>query len=83
VLGAMVADRPFHRLDELAGIKCPSLVVANEGDPLHPTHIAGAIAKALLAARLCRVPSRYLSPAEHVAALRGEVRQFLDQLGEF
>jgi pimeloyl-ACP methyl ester carboxylesterase len=79
----MVADRPFHRLDLLAGINPPSLVIANEGDPLHPIHIAGAIAEALPAVGLRMVPSRYLSAPEHVAALRGEVRQFLDQLGEF
>lgn len=83
VLGAMVADRPFHSLDALVGIKCESLVIGNEGDPLHPVYIAGAIAETLPMARLRMVPSRYLSPAEHVAALRGEVRQFLDQLGEF
>jgi len=83
VLGAMVADRPFARLDVLGRIACDALVIANDGDPLHPTYIGQALAATLPRARLAMIPSRYLSPTAHVTALRGEVRQFLDQLGEF
>jgi pimeloyl-ACP methyl ester carboxylesterase len=82
VLGAMVADRPFHRLGELAAVTCKCLVVANDDDPLHPVRVATEIAEALPAARLCLIPSRYRSPAEHFPALRAAVQQFLDQLGE-
>jgi pimeloyl-ACP methyl ester carboxylesterase len=83
VLGAMVADRPFARLDALGGITCKALVVANEGDPLHPIYIGRTLAVMLAHARLQMIPSRYLAPAEHLTALRGEVGQFLDQLGEY
>jgi pimeloyl-ACP methyl ester carboxylesterase len=82
MLGDMVADRPFHRLDMLTRITCKSLVITNDGDPLHPFNIAAAIAGALPRAELRIIPSRYFLPAEHVAALRSEVAQFLDQLGE-
>jgi pimeloyl-ACP methyl ester carboxylesterase len=82
VLGAMVSDRPFHRLGELAAITCKCLVVANDDDPLHPVRIAREIADRLPDARLHLVPSRYRSPAEHFAALQAAVRQFLNQLGE-
>lgn len=83
VLGAMVADRPFERLDVLGRIACDALVIANDGDPLHPIYIGQALAATLHRARLAMIPSRYLAPTEHVTALRGEVRQFLDHLGEY
>lgn len=83
VLGAMVADRPFARLDALGGLARHALVLANAGDPLHPVYIARALAGTLAQARLQTIPSRYLAPAEHLTALRGEVGQFLDQLGEY
>jgi pimeloyl-ACP methyl ester carboxylesterase len=83
VLGAMVADRPFHHLATLGSIKVPALVIGNDGDPLHPAQIAGALARALPGARLAMVPSRYLEAERHLAALRVELRSFLDQLGEY
>jgi len=83
VLGAMVADRPFPRLDALSGISCKALVIVNGGDPLHPVYIGRTIATALPHARLRAIPSRYLEPDQHLTALRGEVGQFLDQLGEY
>jgi pimeloyl-ACP methyl ester carboxylesterase len=83
VLGAMVSDRPFHSLDALSAIGCPALVVANDGDPLHPVRIADEIAARLPRARYERVPSRYLAPAEHFPALRAAALRYLGQLGDF
>lgn len=83
VLDLMVADRPLRSVEELAAVCCKSLVIANDGDPLHPVRIAQAIADRLPQSRLELVPSRYLKPAEHLAALRAAVSHFLDQLGEF
>ncbi len=82
VLGAMVADRPFVAREALSGIPCKALVIANDGDPLHPVAIARETAAHLRGAQLQMVPSRYTAPTEHVAALRDAVQKFLDQLGE-
>lgn len=83
VLGAMVSDRPFDRLDQLGALRAKALVVGNDGDPLHPVRIAEEIAGALPDARLRMIPSRYLAPAEHLVALRGAVTQFLTDLGAY
>ena len=83
VLSAMVDDRPFAPLDVLAAIRCKALVVSNDGDPLHPVAIAREIAARLPRAALRHIPSRYLEPTAHVAALREAVAQFLNELGEF
>jgi pimeloyl-ACP methyl ester carboxylesterase len=83
VLSALVEDRPFESLDDLARIARPAAVFANADDPLHPPAIAEAIAARLPFARLVRIPSRYMEPAAHLAALRSEATQFLIRLGEF
>ena len=36
VLTAMVNDRPFSQMEELQSINVPTLVIANDDDPLHP-----------------------------------------------
>jgi pimeloyl-ACP methyl ester carboxylesterase len=83
VLGAMVADRPIDQLEELGGVTAKTLVIANDGDPLHPVECAAVIAARLSRATLRHIPSRYLEPARHLAALRAEVRNFLNELGEY
>ena len=40
VLKTMVADQPVARLEDLAQINCPALVIGNKADPLHPLRLA-------------------------------------------
>lgn len=82
VLHAMVHDRPFADLRSLSEIACPALVVANDDDPLHPVAVAHDIYGHLLEARYALLPSRYLAPSEHFAALRGEIDAFLGLKGD-
>ncbi len=82
VLNAMVHDRPFARLSELADIACPALVIANEGDPLHPIAVAQDIYAHLPEARYALLPSRYLEQSQHFSALTGEINAFLGLTGD-
>ncbi len=78
VLSALVLDRPFAALADLAKVNCDALVIGNDGDPLHPAALAQTLAAALPAARYRHLPSRYLDPAGHGEALLREVQSFLD-----
>ena len=82
VLNAMVHDRPFANLNELAEIACPALVIANEGDPLHPVAVAEDIFAHLPEARYALLPSRYLEQSQHFSALKGEIDAFLGLTGD-
>ena len=82
VLNAMVHDRPFANLHDLAHIACPALVIANEGDPLHPVAVAQDIFAHLPEARYALLPSRYLEQAQHFSALKGEIDAFLGLTGD-
>jgi len=83
VLEQMVMDRPLDNREGLAMVAAKSLVLANDGDPLHPIAVAHEIASRLPASEFHLIPSRYLEPAEHVAALQAQVAAFLNQLGAY
>lgn len=77
MLHAMVHDRPFAHLADLETITCPAVVMANPDDPLHPIAIAQHIYGRLPNAEYRLLPSRYLAPAGHFAALTFAIDTFL------
>ena len=77
VLPAMVADRPFRRIDSLKKCHLPALVVGNNADPLHPAMIAREICGALAQAEYFHAPPKYLAPREHQTAVLNSIEQFL------
>lgn len=77
VLSALVDDQPFGRLEDLAGINCPALVLGNNADPLHPPQIARVIAGSLPKGRYAHLPPRYLESEAHSSALLTHFQSFL------
>ncbi|WP_306258553.1 alpha/beta fold hydrolase [Pararhizobium sp. IMCC21322] len=77
VLSELVDDQPFGRLEDLAGINCPALVLGNNADPLHPPRIARIIAGSLPKGRYAHLPPRYLEAEAHGAALLTHFHSFL------
>lgn len=77
VLSALVDDQPFGRLEDLAGINCPALVLGNNADPLHPPRIARVIAGSLPMGRYAHLPPRYLEAEAHGSALLTHFHSFL------
>ncbi|MAE47402.1 MAG: alpha/beta hydrolase [Planctomycetes bacterium] len=79
VLYRMVDDRPFGAMDEMAEIRCPTLVIANEGDPVHPLPLGVKLSQAIDEAQLEVIPPRYAQASAHQAALTQALQGFLDQ----
>lgn len=77
VLSKLVDDQPFGRLEDLAGINCPALVLGNNADPLHPPRIARVIAGSLPKGRYVHLPPRYLEAEAHASALLTHFHSFL------
>lgn len=77
VLIDLVDDRPFRRLEDLAGVDCPALVLGNNADPLHPPRIARVTASSLPHGGYVHLPPRYLEPDAHGAALLTHFHSFL------
>ena len=80
VLRVMVDDRPIRSMADLARLSQSTLVIGNDGDPLHPAEMARAIATAIPNARHAHVPSRYLETVAHQKALTEEIQAFLGGL---
>ena len=79
VLPRMVADQPFRNLTDLCAMRCPTLVIGNDEDPLHPAELARTLANAIPHATYEHIPPRYVRAADHAAALSRSARDFLDR----
>jgi pimeloyl-ACP methyl ester carboxylesterase len=62
---------------DLAGLRAPTLVLANGEDPMHPLALAEKLARLLPAAELRRVTSKSVDPARHVEEVRRAIGKFL------
>ena len=78
VLHQMVDDRPFSSMGDLGEVHCPTLVVTNRSDPLHPMGLGDELARAIGGAQHEVVPPRYTAAADHQSALTQAIQKFLD-----
>jgi pimeloyl-ACP methyl ester carboxylesterase len=71
---------PFHHPDDYGRIQAPSIVVAHEGDPLHPVRAAKLLADRIPDCELvvAREPGYWTS---HPDAFMGEMLRWLERLG--
>lgn len=79
VLYEMVSDCPIASLDDLARVKHSTVVIGNEGDPLHPHSMAETLAGAIPHARLETISSRYLAAEKHQQDLTRVLQGFMDE----
>lgn len=80
ILNHMVQDAPITSMTDLNQLSHPTLVIANEDDPLHPYSFAVDIAERIPTARLEKVISRYINNEQHRAEVRSLVSSFLSHL---
>jgi len=76
VLERMPADHPLPDGSRWADIATPTLVIATQGDPIHPFATAEAIAARLPNARLREVPSKDTDPGAHTREVVAAVAAF-------
>lgn len=81
ILESMIHDRPFHRMDDLARVQFPSMVLGNDDDPLHPFDFSQKIHKRIEGSQLVKVTSRYVDDSLHRHELRSAVESFLTNIG--
>lgn len=79
LLRTMIDDRPITKINDLARLSCPTIVVGNNADPLHPPQLARAIANATPGARYEHSPPRYLEPEAHRAAIEQHFKILISQ----
>ena len=77
VISHMVADHPFDELEALQNITTPSLVIANDNDPLHPYEIAEKIAQNIADCELIKVISPYINRNLHQNTVREIIQDYL------
>lgn len=80
VLESMYNDRPFNDRAELKKITQPSLIIANEDDPLHPFAMAQEIQKWVAGSQLVKIVSRYIDNEAHRKAVYSTVHEFVNTL---
>ena len=79
VLRALVNDRPLTDRNELRAVNHPTLVIANEDDPLHPVQLARDLHEALPNSQWLEIPSRYVEREAHREALRTAIADFVER----
>ena len=79
ILINMFEDAPINNLADLAKIEQPSLVIANDDDPLHPFDFATVIDADLPNSEIHKVVSRYVDDEKHRLQVRELVTSFLDR----
>jgi pimeloyl-ACP methyl ester carboxylesterase len=72
-------DRPVADPAVVRCIRVPTLVLAQQGDPLHPCAVAAELVRAIPGARLGQLTPKSADPARHAADVQRAVRRFLEQ----
>ncbi len=80
LLGQIAADGPGVSREEIAALRCPTLVVGNEEDAVHPASLARALADLIPSARFVMAPPKAVDGPAHQAAVRAAIADFLSAL---
>jgi pimeloyl-ACP methyl ester carboxylesterase len=77
ILERLRGDAPCQSLDELAHINVPTLVLANQQDPVHPFEYGRILAHAIPGAQFAELTPKSQSLARHQADLQQHLERFL------
>ncbi len=66
---------------EIAAVTLPTLVVATEGEAVHPTAVARWLAERIPAARLVTVPSKSVDRSGYLRGMQGALGRFFQDFG--
>ncbi len=78
ILERLPGDAPNRSREAWGGIRVPTLVLANERDPVHPLEYGQALAAAIPGARLERITSKEVDAELHNRELRAAILRFLE-----
>ena len=70
---------PFGSMEDLARIHQPTLILATDNDPVHPSSIAQTIASTMPRSRLARVVAKSQDLHEHLCQCSQQINDFLDE----
>lgn len=79
VINSMVLDKPFLSLKDLEKINVPTLILANDNDPLHPFNMGLEIQKRIKGSHIEKITSRYVNGEKYASDVRSEVSEFISQ----
>ena len=77
LLKDLTEDAPFREWDPIESLQIPTLVLANEKDPLHPLSMGEQIAGHLKQATFKRVTPKYINSDQHKLEVLDLIRSFL------
>ncbi|MFT6807000.1 MAG: pimeloyl-ACP methyl ester carboxylesterase [Saprospiraceae bacterium] len=80
VIEGMISDHPINNLSQLGNIDIPSLVIANDDDPLHPYEMAEVINDRLPNSEIRKIVSGYIDKAQHRMDVRQYIQEFIKNL---
>jgi pimeloyl-ACP methyl ester carboxylesterase len=75
----IILDRPCDDLRQLSAISVPTLVLANDQDPIHPLEFGPILARAIPNAQFRQITSKSVSVEQHEREVQDALEQFLRQ----
>lgn len=76
LLSCIASDGPEANRGDLAAIACPTLVIGNDLDVIHPLKIAREVASLIPRAKFSEITSKSISKARYLADFRAELTEF-------
>jgi len=73
----LCSDAPVHKIQDIKSIDVPILIIATDGDPLHPLHFARQLHEWLPNSRFSQIASRYDYPDRHKEELTLLLKEFI------
>lgn len=77
VLERLPADAPNRSPQDWSELRVPTLILANEQDPVHPFQYAEVLAQAIPNARLVQITPKEIDPHQHNRDIQQAVERFL------
>jgi pimeloyl-ACP methyl ester carboxylesterase len=80
ILERLPRDAPTRSEEEWTHIDVPTLILANEHDPIHPFHYGEVLARAIPGATLTPITSKEIDADQHTQDVRQAIERFLRAL---
>lgn len=82
VIKSMIEDRPFSDMSDLENIEVPTLIIANEDDPIHPYAMGEDIHRRIKNSTFRKVISRYIDNDLHGEQVRKIISNFVNEIAK-
>jgi len=72
----IIRDRPCDKLEQLGSIRVPTLVLANDLDPIHPLEFGRILTGSIPGAQFRQITSKSVSVEKHERDVQEALEQF-------